>query len=146
MSSLLMKYKKKLQEWKVKFRPIKPASPHLNGKVERTQRTDLDEFYSSISIQDPKLPDKLLEWEEYYNKHRSHSSLQGKTPWEKYKSLKKTVPYLETIQANYDSSKEKFVIQNYEQDKALKCLMKKYPSKKNMNTHKKFKLNLTVRL
>jgi transposase InsO family protein len=35
----------KLLEWGIKFRPIRPASPNLNGKVERTQRTDLDEFY-----------------------------------------------------------------------------------------------------
>lgn len=40
----------KLMEYGIKFRPIKPASPHLNGKVERSQRTDLDEFYSSIDI------------------------------------------------------------------------------------------------
>jgi hypothetical protein len=40
----------KLREWGIKFRPIKPASPHLNSKVERSQRTDLDEFYSSIDV------------------------------------------------------------------------------------------------
>jgi len=28
---------------------IKPASPHLNGKVERSQRTDLDEFYPTVA-------------------------------------------------------------------------------------------------
>ena len=30
-----------LLEWGIKFRPIKLRSPHLNGKVERSQRTDL---------------------------------------------------------------------------------------------------------
>ena len=40
----------RLRESKIKFRPIKSFSPHLNGKVERTQRTDLDEFYSSVSL------------------------------------------------------------------------------------------------
>ncbi|RDD34628.1 transposase [Wolbachia endosymbiont of Cylisticus convexus] len=79
-----------LREWKIKFRPIKPFSPHLNGKVERAQRTDLDEFYSSVNIKDPELQIKLRGWEEYYNKQRSHSTLQGKTPWQrtrKYNSL-----------------------------------------------------------
>lgn len=33
-----------LMEWGIKFRPNKPASPHLNGKVERSQKTDLAEF------------------------------------------------------------------------------------------------------
>ncbi len=38
-----------LKEYGIKFRSIKLASPHLNGKVERSQRTDLDEFYSGNS-------------------------------------------------------------------------------------------------
>lgn len=28
----------------IKFRPVKPRSPHLNGKVERSQMTDKIEF------------------------------------------------------------------------------------------------------
>ena len=40
----------KLMEYGIKFRPIKPGSPHLNRKVERTQRADLDEFYSTVDI------------------------------------------------------------------------------------------------
>ncbi|MFU7503238.1 MAG: integrase core domain-containing protein [Candidatus Tisiphia sp.] len=52
----------------------------LNGKVERSQRTDLDEFYSSTDPKDQELQSKLMIWEEYYNKHRLHSSLHGRTP------------------------------------------------------------------
>lgn len=44
------KFQEVLMEWGIKFRLIKPASPHLNGKVERSQRTDLDEFYSTVDI------------------------------------------------------------------------------------------------
>ena len=60
----------------IRFRPIKPASPHLNGKVERSQRTDLDEFYPTV---DPKSPDhqlRLEEWQDHYNQYRPHGSLQ----------------------------------------------------------------------
>lgn len=32
----------------IKFRPIKPRSPHLNGKVDRSQLTDKAEFYKLI--------------------------------------------------------------------------------------------------
>jgi hypothetical protein len=32
------------------FRLNKPASSHLNGKVERSQRTDKEEFYSTASL------------------------------------------------------------------------------------------------
>ncbi|WP_264339189.1 IS481 family transposase [Wolbachia endosymbiont (group A) of Cydia splendana] len=113
-----------LKEWKIKFRPIRPFSPHLNGKVERAQRTDLDEFYSSVNIKDHELQVKLRDWEEYYNKQRPHSSLQGKTPWEKYKELEKTIPCLSEIQKNYISSKETFVMQNYKHDQELKSLQK----------------------
>ena len=34
-----------LQEQKIKFRPTPPRSPHLNGKVERSQQTDRIEFW-----------------------------------------------------------------------------------------------------
>ena len=29
----------RLRSWSIKFRPIRPRPPHLNGKVERVQRT-----------------------------------------------------------------------------------------------------------
>lgn len=32
-------FQEELHEYFIKFRPIKPRSPHLNGKVERTQQT-----------------------------------------------------------------------------------------------------------
>lgn len=35
----------RLMRERIRFRPIRPRSPHLNGKVERSQRTDLDEFW-----------------------------------------------------------------------------------------------------
>lgn len=50
-------------EYGIKFRPIKPAYIYLNGKVERSQRIDLDEFYSSIDIKSPNLAEELGYWE-----------------------------------------------------------------------------------
>lgn len=46
-------------EYHINFRPIHPGSPHLNGKVERSQRIDLDEFYATIDLNDPELFAKL---------------------------------------------------------------------------------------
>jgi hypothetical protein len=37
-------------EYGIKFRPLKPASPHFNGKAERSQRTDLEEFYATVDL------------------------------------------------------------------------------------------------
>ncbi len=63
----------------VKFRPIKPRTSHLNGKIERSQQTDKVEFYSLLNLKDLSLPlEKLLaEWEHFYNHKRPHISLKG---------------------------------------------------------------------
>jgi transposase InsO family protein len=95
------KVQEKLMEWRI--RPVKSASPRLNGKIERSQRTDLDEFYSSVDVKDSNLKSLLLEWEFYYNRHRPHSSLNGKTPNEKSSELRLQIPPLEGIK--YDPKK-----------------------------------------
>ena len=62
---------------------IKPRTPRLNGKVERSHRTDKDEFYQLLSfVDDVDLNQKLAEWEDFYNYCRPHRSLRGKTPYE----------------------------------------------------------------
>jgi transposase InsO family protein len=50
----------------IKFRPIKPGSPHLNGKVERSQLTDIQEFYSSMDLDSDDLEEELGYWQHYY--------------------------------------------------------------------------------
>ncbi|GAA4648940.1 IS481 family transposase [Kistimonas scapharcae] len=62
---------------------IKPASPNLNGKVERSHLTDQREFYQLITYKDDvDLEAKLEEWEAFYNFQRLHGALKGKTPYE----------------------------------------------------------------
>lgn len=73
-------FQEKLMDYPIKFRPIQPASPHLNGKVERSQRTDLEEFYPTVDLADPNLHQKLELWQDYNNQERPHSSLGGQTP------------------------------------------------------------------
>ena len=68
-------------------RYIKPASPHLNGKVERSHLKDKQEFYQLLSYTgDRNLNRQLDEWESFYNYHRPHAGLKGKTPYEILKS------------------------------------------------------------
>ena len=111
-----------LMEWGIKFRPIKPGSPHLNGKVERSQRTDLDEFYSTVDIGRPDLEQQLQEWQHYYNWHRSHSSLKGKTPIDAVCELFDKTPLGEEVDGLYDVSKERIQEQNYRLDLQLRKL------------------------
>jgi transposase InsO family protein len=71
----------------VGHRYIKPRTPRLNGKVERSHRIDAEEFYRLLDgavIDDAKVfNDKLQEWEDYYNYHRPHGGLGGQTPYER---------------------------------------------------------------
>lgn len=68
---------------------IKPRTPRLNGKVERSHRIDEEEFYrmlEGIVIDDANLfNEKLQEWENFYNFERPHSALNGQTPYEKFR-------------------------------------------------------------
>jgi len=62
---------------------IKPRSPQLNGKVERSHRTDQEEFYQLLTYTDDvDLNIKLAEWERFYNLDRPHGALKGKPPYE----------------------------------------------------------------
>jgi transposase InsO family protein len=66
---------------------IKPATPRLNGKVERSHRIDAEEFYrmlEGVVIDDTELfNDRLQEWEDFYNYNRPHGGLGGQTPYER---------------------------------------------------------------
>jgi len=66
---------------------IKPATPRLNGKVERSHRIDAEEFYrmlDGVVIDDTELfNDRLQEWEDFYNYNRPHGGLGGHTPYER---------------------------------------------------------------
>ena len=67
---------------------IRPRTPRLNGKVERSHRVDDEEFYQlldqgGISDDIHLFNEKLREWEDYYNYHRPHGALGGQTPYER---------------------------------------------------------------
>jgi transposase InsO family protein len=67
---------------------IRPRTPRLNGKVERSHRVDDQEFYQlldqgGVSTDIRLFNEKLREWEDYYNFHRPHGALDGQTPYER---------------------------------------------------------------
>lgn len=70
-----------LEDLGISHRKTKVRHPQENGKVERSHRTDGQEFYGInqfVSIQHMK---RLLRtWEQEYNSKRPHMALEGKTP------------------------------------------------------------------
>ena len=71
---------RRLMEWAIKFRPLPPRSPHLNGKVERTQRSDLEEFWATVDPKAADIEDLLADWQHFWNWDRLHMALSGNTP------------------------------------------------------------------
>jgi len=66
-----------LRDWRIKFRPIRPRSPHLNGKVERVPKTGPEEFWPTVDLDDPDLDRLLAEWQHFYTWERPHDGLGG---------------------------------------------------------------------
>jgi len=77
----------------IHHRYIRPLSPHLNGKIERSHRIDEEEFYRQIEgivVSSADQYNKRLEqWERFYNYERPHGSLGGQTPYER---LRQKIP------------------------------------------------------
>lgn len=116
------KVQERLMDYGIKFRPIRPASPHLNGKVERSQKTDKIEFYAICNLDAPGLEERLSEWQHYYNWRRPHGALKGKTPMQRASELSKDTPYWDDLSALYDPTKERIQERNYQVDLRLREL------------------------
>ena len=72
-----------LQDLGISHRKTKVRSPEENGKVERSHRTDQEEFYGTNRFVSIHHVTKLLrKWEREYNNRRPHMALGGKTPRE----------------------------------------------------------------
>ncbi|MFN7097860.1 MAG: IS481 family transposase [Gammaproteobacteria bacterium] len=117
------KVQHKLMELGIKFRPNKPGSPHLNGKVERSQKTDLEEFYATVDLYDfENLREELAQWQFFYNWQRPHGSLKGKTPSEIVAELGEKTPFSDEVLKKYNVNNERIQIANYQIDLAMRKL------------------------
>ena len=100
--------------------PYKPASPYLNGRVERSQKTDREEFWA---VSDPRTPDvelRLAEWRHSYDWARPHGSLNGQTPIEALCAKQEATPFWDEVEAKYDPAGERFQVAHYQTDLALR--------------------------
>lgn len=100
------KVQDRLRAWSIKFRPIRPRSPHLNGKVERVQKTALEEFWPTVDLKDPALERQLAEWQHFYNWERPHDSLGGIPPIDRLCDRLGLAPTGEEIADAYEPARE----------------------------------------
>ena len=83
--------------WRIKFRPIRPRSPHLNGKIERAQRTALEELRACADLKTQGPGDERAEWQTFFNWRRPHSARGGKTPIDRVCELLPKIPMTEQV-------------------------------------------------
>lgn len=99
----------------------------MNGKVERSQQTDKTEFWNLIDLSDKTLDlnAMAMEWQEFFIMKRPHSSLNGKTPMQKLKSVEHLVPIQPDVSEKFWESNEGILPRNYEYLKFMKHRKKK---------------------
>lgn len=119
------KVQRRLMRLGIKFRPNKPRSPHLNGKVERSQQTDLHEFWAVADLVAADLSDQLAEWQHFYNWDRPHGSLKGRSPIDLVCELTDATPLSGEVFRAYDASKERIRHPEYALDLRLAKLARR---------------------
>ena len=113
---------RRLMSEAVKFRPTPPRSPHLNGKIERAQRTVLEEFWATVDPRAPDTADRLAEWVHHYNWHRPHEALGGLSPIDRICERIPKTPIRAEVEDSYDPAKERVQIREHALDVALRSL------------------------
>jgi transposase InsO family protein len=77
-----------LSDLRISHKHIPPGCPEVNGKVERSHKTDSQEFYQGRHFKHKRdLARKLKRGETEYNEDRPHLALDGKTPAERVREL-----------------------------------------------------------
>ena len=107
-----MDFQLALMEERIRFRPIRPYSPHLNGKGdrrrshERSQRTDWMEFYATADLKAADLPVQLKAWQRFYNEVRPHGGIGGRSPVAQFRRAADRVPTRSAVAEAYDPTQE----------------------------------------
>jgi transposase InsO family protein len=113
---------RRLMAWAVKFRPTPPRSPHLNGKIERAQRTVLEEFWATVDAWAPGVAVHLAEWVHHYNWQRPHEALGGLCPIDRVCERADKTPIWAEVEDAYDATKERVQVREHAVEVALRKL------------------------
>ncbi|MFZ9617910.1 MAG: integrase core domain-containing protein [Holophagaceae bacterium] len=95
----------------IRHRLIRPRTPELNGKVERSHRIDGERFYSRYKFADEHALNDALQrfWMPEYNEMRPHGALGYLTPMEFLRKRQKELqnfPLVESFLNKNDASSE----------------------------------------
>ena len=93
----------------IKWRPITPGKPHLNGKVERVQRTIWEELYSRLDLGTVDVAEVLGLYLIRYNYRRIHGAF-GMTPVERRSEHIWDAPERYEVQMAFDEQQERQLI------------------------------------
>ena len=83
-----------------------------NGKVERSQLTDLNEFWFHHAPSECEIDQRIEEWQFDYNWRRPHGSLGGKTPVDRIAEVGEITPLSEQGKAHMTSKRSESGIAN----------------------------------
>jgi transposase InsO family protein len=113
---------RRLMEWSIKFRPVPPRSPQLNGKVERVQRTALEEFWATVDPKADGVEEQLAVWVQYYNWDRAHEALGNVTPIDQVCECGGKIPLWAEVGDAYRADQERIQVRHYTVDRSLRIL------------------------
>ena len=109
------KVQRPLMAGRIKFGPTKPRSPDLNGKVERTQRPNWEEFYCLVDLQSTELSQQLQQGQDDDNRQRKHGSIH-QTPWQKGEGLRAKTPTPQQLRDADDPTQARIRSRDYRLD------------------------------
>ena len=106
--------------------PTNPEHPistaKLSDRRKQICKSFIQQLVSIVDLNAPDLDNLLSEWQHYYNWHRPHSSLDGKTSMDRYLELSSKTPFWDEVIANYDPDKEHEQERNYQTEMTLRKL------------------------
>jgi transposase InsO family protein len=114
------KVQRRLMAEAIKFRPVPPRSPHLNGKVERAQRTVLEEFWATVNARAPDVGEQLATWVQHYNWDRPHEALGGACPIDRVCERAAKTPLWSEVSEAYEAKDERIQVREYVVEKSLR--------------------------
>lgn len=102
-----MAFQLALMEERIRFRPIRPYSPHPGGRGGAVAANGLHvEFYATADLRSPDLPAQLKAWQQFYNEVRPHGGVAGRSPLSQLRRAADQIPARSTVAEAYDPVQE----------------------------------------